>query len=470
MTRSKTFVAVAVAVGVLGATATMAVATRGTDRGEWEEHELESHAMSELGVGRPLPGPSANQVDASTAEADPTTLVTLAGGLRARVVTADPAAAPNVDMMALWPDDVHPTHLIVCNEQGTAQPGVQRIALATGAVETILSGTTSCDPAHRTPWGTVVVGEEAADGRVLEILDPLHTTGVAYDRGTQTLVDTVGADESAHVAVRSALGQLAFEGLGIYGNGVAYYGDENRPANGTPGGAYFKFVPASPWAGGPSITDLAASPLASGQVYGLRLGRRSGNTDYGQGSETGEGTWVPVASGMLRTIAATEELTGYYRPEDISIDRAAEADGLVRFCGNNTGNEDFGDWGTTICVTDGSLDDATAGIATPAVQLLVAGDPELAMMDNLAYQPHRGNWIVHEDGEMLTGNNDLWSCLDDGGDRDVLSDGCIRIGTLNDGNAEWTGGLFNADGTRFYVSVQHNITGHGVVLEISGWR
>jgi hypothetical protein len=71
---------------------------------------------------------------------------------------------------------------------------------------------------------------------------------------------------------------------------------------------------------------------------------------------------------------------------------------------------------------------------------------------------------------MLTGHNDLWSCLDDGGDRDVLSDGCIRIGTINDSNAEWTGGLFNADGTRFYVSIQHNITGHGVVLEISGWR
>jgi hypothetical protein len=32
-------------------------------------------------------------------------------------------------------------------------------------------------------------------------------------------------------------------------------------------------------------------------------------------------------------------LTGYYRPEDADIDRAAEAKGLVRFCANNTGNE-----------------------------------------------------------------------------------------------------------------------------------
>ena len=104
------------------------------------------------------------------------------------------------------------------------------------------------------------------------------------------------------------------------------------------------------------------------------------------------------------------------------------------------------------------------------MSLLVVGDPELAMMDNIAYQPGRGNWIIHEDGEMLTGNNDLWSCLDDGADRDVLSDGCIRIGTLNDGNAEWTGGFFDGDGSTFYVSVQHNITGHGVVLAITGWK
>jgi len=38
------------------------------------------------------------------------------------------------------------------------------------------------------------------------------------------------------------------------------------------------------------------------------------------------------------------------------------------------------------------------------------------------------------------------------------------------GDVPWTGGLFDASGTRFYVSVQHNVTGHGVILEISGWR
>jgi len=37
---------------------------------------------------------------------------------------------------------------------------VQRISLDDGLVETILTGTSSCDPAHRTAWGTVIVAEE----------------------------------------------------------------------------------------------------------------------------------------------------------------------------------------------------------------------------------------------------------------------------------------------------------------------
>ena len=55
-------------------------------------------------------------------------------------------------------------------------------------------------------------------------------------------------------------------------------------------------------------------------------------------------------------------------------------------------------------------------------------------------------------------------------DADSLSDGCVRIGSLNDLNAEWTGGIFDARGRVFFVSVQHNVTGHGVILGITGWR
>ena len=36
--------------------------------------------------------------------------------------------------------------------------------------------------------------------------------------------------------------------------------------------------------------------------------------------------------------------------------------------------------------------------------------------------------------------------------------------------AEWTGGFWDAKGDTFYVSVQHNMTGEGTILAISGFK
>jgi len=452
---------------------TSAAAVGFFDFGLFRDHLLDAHSLQTFGIVSPVDSSSSESISAAAAEADPTELATLARGLHARVVSANGNTGANIDMMALWPNDFHPTHLIACNEAGTTTPGLQRIRLSDGQVETILTGTSSCDPVRRTAWGTIIFGEEVGGtGWLMELINPLGTTGVLFNRAAGTFSGGVGA---TNLTVRPAVGRLAFEGLALYPNGLLYYGDENRPASGAPGGAYFKFVPASPWAGG-SITSLAQSPLAAGSIFGLRLGKRSGNTDYGQGTNTGLGTWMPIVPSLnadLRTFAAALKLTGYYRPEDAEIDPVALSKGLVRFCGNNTGNEAQDHlWGETICVTDGTFAQATANTATPEVQYLVIGTPDFAMMDNLAYQPGRGNWIIHEDGDgpEVGRNNDLWSCLDDGDDADGLSDGCIRVGTLNDLNAEWTGGIFDGFGRHFYVSVQHNVTGHGVVLDITGWR
>ena len=154
------------------------------------------------------------------------------------------------------------------------------------------------------------------------------------------------------------------------------------------------------------------------------------------------------------------------------------AEGKVRFCGNNTGNEENDrNWGNTICVTDGTLEEATANTATPEVQLFVVGTRDVGMMDNIAYQPGRGNWVIHEDrdapGMSEAGypfNDSIHICLEDGADVDELSDGCVRWATLNDLNAESTGGLFDASGKNYYFSVQHNVTGHGVILKVTGWK
>ena len=87
-------------------------------------------------------------------------------------------------------------------------------------------------------------------------------------------------------------------------------------------------------------------------------------------------------------------------------------------------------------------------------------------------RPKHGNFVINEDGDgpEVGRNNDIFSCVDDGGDADTMSDGCLKVATLNDLNAESTGGLFDKSGDHYYVSVQHNVTGHGVILEISGWR
>jgi hypothetical protein len=354
-------------------TATLTVGAAGalTDFGSFVQAQLRHRAPSLFGVAGPLAASSTASLSAAEASAHPERLATVAKSLQVRVVSHG-VAAPNLDQSALWPNDAHPRWLIVCNEEGVADPGLVRINLASGAQEVIVTGTSDCDPVRRTPWGTILFGEEAGGGpeggRMYELVDPLHTTGVTLDRATGTFSGGSGA---ANLTARPALGRLSFEGLAIYPNGVTYYGDENRPAQGVPGGAYFKFIPATlrdPAAA--AITTLADSPYATpGSIYGLRLGRREGGTDYGQGTQYGLGAWVPIPAAAdpdLRAQAAALHLTGYYRPEDADIDQAAQAEGRVRFCANNTGNEpDDQLWGEAVCLSDGTL---TKPGPTPAPQ------------------------------------------------------------------------------------------------------
>ena len=73
--------------------------------------------------------------------------------------------------------------------------------------------------------------------------------------------------------------------------------------------------------------------------------------------------------------------------------------------------------------------------------------------------------------------NDLWICLPDGADDDVLSDGCVRFGSIRDTSAEPTGFIFLGSGEEAFVSVQHRAVNdglgpghHGALLKISGFK
>jgi hypothetical protein len=468
------FVAVAIAAVLATASAVAAVGWR-FDFGVFRDRQLAAHSHLLYGVGRPIDASSTRQLTEAEAAADPTRLVTLANGLRARVVTTDGPAI--YDQISLWPDDTHPTHLIVCNETDeSTEPGLVRVDLATGQATTIVSGTAECDPTRRTPWGTIVFGEEdGQEGRLYELIDPLHTTGVTLDRTTGTFSGGTGAQ---NLVTRTAIGTMAYEGLGILPDGTTYLdGDDSDlgPHDGGPGNSYFKFVPANPFQGPAPITELSQSPYASGAMYGLRIGL---DTDYGQGREFGFGQWIHLPDIDNRDNEAaglTAGLTGYYRSEDMELDPIAFEQGNVRACSPDTGDEENHLYGQVICFTDGTIAEAQANTATPELQPFVFGGTSqgITMPDNIAFQPGRGNAIVHEDGETeFEGphNNDLWDCLPDGMDQDLLSDGCGRIGTLNDLTAEWTGGIFDAAGEHFYVSVQHNISGKPTILDITGWR
>jgi hypothetical protein len=442
--------------------------------GQFRDRELANQSSHLFGVDKPLAQSSSASISQAEALADPTKLATLARGLKAHVVTTQGPAVD--DQISLWPNSLKPTHLIVCNEEGTTAPGLVRIDLKTGAATTIVTGTTSCDPTRRTPWGTILFGEEAGQGgRLYELMDPLHTTGVTLDRTTGTFSGGVGA---SNLVTRTALGTAAFEGLGILGDGTTYLDPDDSgfgPKNGGPGDAYFKFVPTHPFTGTAPITDLSQSPYTAGEVFGLRVGL---STNYGQGREFGFAQWIPLPHAdnpNLEAEGLAAGLTGYYRPEDADIDPIALSHGNVRICSNDTGDETNHLYGQTICITDGTVAQAEANTATPEVQPFVFGGTSqgINMPDNIAFQPYTGNAVLHEDAETTfetPHNNDLWDCLPDGADQDLLSDGCVRIATLNDLTAEWTGGIFDATGKHFYVSIQHNISGKATILDITGWK
>jgi hypothetical protein len=480
------------------------------DFGEKVEALARLSSYSLFGTLGTLGASSTIQRSAEKLQAQPASALTVAPGLSVKVVSAAANLAPNIDQMVLLPDDRHPTHIIACNEQGGTEVAVQRITLATGAVENVLAagtsgdpGMASCDPIRKTPWGTVVVGEETGGGgRLFEILNPLTTTNVKiHGSGAATTTS-----DPAHVQLLPAVGTLSWEGLAILPNGVLYMTDESRPGSGNPGGGIYKFIPSQLWAGGTPVTSLASSPFNAGRLFGLRIGRNSTSApDFGQANEYGRGYWVEITGRSdvgaapinLRTAGATLKMTGYYRPEDAEFDLKSLNAGNVRFCGTNTGQDvpdttATGDnhWGEVYCLRDGTITaaaDVTTATQTvggvsysvlsgtvPEYQTLALGNRDFAMMDNIAYQPKRGFFVLNEDGEGPTyaakRNNDIWACLDDGDDTDKISDACVKLMTLNDLTAESTGGLFDATGSRYFVSIQHNLTGHGIVLEVNGWR
>src|SRR5262245_18519333 len=424
-------------------------------------------------------------------DADSTQAIRVAQGLHVSLVSS--AVHFSTDQIVLWPNDNHPTHLFVCDES-SSNPAVQKVDLSQPAASnatTILTGIVACDPIRRTPWGSLIAGEEATDGGIYEIMNPMSITAPIAVTNRAT-----GATSDPRVVERKAVGQLAWEGNPVLPDGTTIFGDDLRPGTGgigNPGGAIYKFVPAMPFGGTGVITNPAQSPFAAGSLFGLRLG--STNVS-GQGTEIVVGRWVDIdevanmdANGniVLRRAQATLKLNGYYRPEDMDIDPIALSNDEVRVCWTDTGRmsngggsveETAATYGEVMCLND-DADAAAVSGAIPTVRRFIAGNPQFNFFDNVAFQPHTGNLIVLEDGEVevvktdgtteLRGN-DILFCLPDGDDYDVQSDGCVRIASLRDTASEPTGFIFTSSGESAYVSLQHRATGVGALLRIDGFK
>lgn len=431
--------------------------------------------------------------------------IQVADGLRVSTVSRVVASA--ADQIALWPNDDHPTHVFVCDEE-TSNPAVQRVDLSKQAnanATTIVTGLSSCDPVRRTPWGTIIVAEEAgATGGLYELIDPLHITVPinVSDRGVGTTSDPL------HLVKRQAVGSLSFEGIALQDDGTMIFADELAPSGGNAGGGIYKFVPAIPYTGGGPITVPAQSPLAAGAIFGLRVAA-SGSSNWGQGAETGRGTWVAVnLSGanvvdtngnvILQTAQKLQLFTGYYRPEDMDIDPIAAKNGVFRACWANTGRmshtdssvvENSGVESEVMCLVENPPSTAVPTPPTgtiPTVERFVTGSHERAMYDNVAFQPRTGNLVILEDGPVNVvkedgttekRGNDLWICLPDGKDDDELSDGCVRFASVRDTTAEPSGFIFVGSGEEALLHIQHRAINDaklpvsaGALIKISGFK
>jgi hypothetical protein len=456
------------------------------DFGAWVEHQLEARSEQLFGVKQPLDASAPETApNYRTATQDVYDQILLAKGLKAEYVTR--TAANATDMMLLWPNETNPTHMITAVEEfgphkiGTLPsgidkltPSVQRIDLATGQSEIILRGLAGADGIRMTPWGTIFVAEETSGGAAYEIIDPMNVSNhTVTNRAMGTIVDADG-NPSAKVVKRTALPLIAWEGIGILESGVIFAGDELRPGSpaNNDGGAIFKFVPSVAYnpANGP-ISELAQSPLVNGSVYALQSTCVNSEQRYGQGCEIGMGAWIAVNATSARADANSKGATGFYRPEDLELDPMYSDSAnptAVRFCVANTGNEGANNYGEVICGIDSeplvTVDGTGKPKRTTTINRFVEGHTDMNQSDNLAFQPVTGNLFVIEDHD----NGDVWSCLPDGTDRDIKSDGCVKILSVKDTSAEPTGFFFTPDGKTAYVSIQHSDDGNMPLVDDYG--
>lgn len=318
---------------------------------------------------------------------------------------------------------------------------VSVVDLETGVTKLLAQDTTwdAVDGIRWTPWGSLLIAEEVAGGRLIEIfLDP-------NDRMT-----------ASAVVDRPSVGRIAHEGIDVDRDGNIYVVDEHRGrtqgCNGIVpcGGGIYRFVPDS------------YGDLSSGKLYALAVDGMDG---------VGQGTWVgPIDPQNARESGSAAGAQSYQRPEDL------EVIGDTLYVAITEGPRDaVTDAGTGLLAFTSELYDArviaidlktlaVTNFVKPGVNVPVEigrpGDADFQTgfdsVDNLAEAPN-GDLVMIEDNVP----SDIWFASRRT-DAFGASKNVELFASLTDPDAEGTGIYFSPlDPHTLFVNVQHSANPDG---------
>ena len=171
---------------------------------------------------------------------------------------------------------------------------MQRVRLSDGKVETILTGMVYCDPVRRTAWGTILVGEELGSRRQCP---RDHQPAEHHRRPVQPHERRADRRRCRERRAARRRRSPVLRGHRAVPQRRHVLRRREPPVDGEAGRRVFQVHSHH------SLDRRGEDPrprrFAAGRRHGLRPAPRQahGNTDYGQGSNTGLGTWIPVPAG-----------------------------------------------------------------------------------------------------------------------------------------------------------------------------
>lgn len=176
-----------------------------------------------------------------------------------------PITRPDMNVLSADGKFIFTSHEIFDKKVSASSPSLTKTELSTGKTRVLITGLHAADALKWTPWNTLLLGQEYAEGLIYE----------------------VNPENGKHIK-RPLLGMFAHEGIAITQNGIVYMADEFQQ------GAIYKFISNNP---------LTTDALQSGTLYSL--------------SQTG---WIKIDD---PTKARQESINNgamlFKRPEDMEV-------------------------------------------------------------------------------------------------------------------------------------------------------